>query len=133
LDPVAPLDSYSVNAGIGHTFTSNDLTTTANGDLLYGAEIDSGDATAGSGWTVRSTFNSNAVADMIATTPGSYAFTGSSSRAFVAWIAAFKIAAPATATGNTPNLQLANISENVDLSSLSQILSQLVQLLGQLK
>ena len=133
LNPTAPLDAYSVNTGISSSFTSNNLTTTANGDLLYGAEVDTGNATAGSGWIARSTVDGNIVADKMTSAPGSYAFTGSSDYAFIAWIAAFKVAAPATAMGNGSNPQLADVSQSIELSSLSQILSQLVQLLGQLK
>jgi PKD repeat protein len=98
LDPVNPLDGFSVNLSSGATFTSNNVVTTATNDLLFGTEVDAGAATAATGWTVRSTFDSNVTADKNAPTAGSYAFTGNSSGAGIAWIAAFKH----TTGGNTP-------------------------------
>ena len=53
LDPVSPLDAFSVNVANGKTFTSNNLTTTAANELLYGIEIDSAGAAAATGWTTR--------------------------------------------------------------------------------
>ena len=97
LDPVNPLDSFSVNASTGSSFTSNNATTTASNDLLFGIEIDSGLGAAASGWTTRSTLDGDVAADKNAPTAGSYAFTGSSSGAGVAWVAAFK-----QASGNVP-------------------------------
>jgi hypothetical protein len=91
LDLTAPLDAFSVRVSTGTTFSSGTVTTTANHDLLYGIEIDSQGATAASGWTTRSTMNSNVAADQDAPSPGTYAFTGRSGGAFIAWIAAFKL------------------------------------------
>ncbi len=84
------LDSYSVNAGSGATFTSNIVTTTAANDLLFGLEIDTSEGAASSGWTTRLTLDGNVDADENAASTGSYAFTGTSGGASLAWIAAFK-------------------------------------------
>jgi chitodextrinase len=90
LDPISPLDSFSVNVGNGTTFTSGSITTTATHELLYGIEIDSHRATAAADWTTRSTLDSNVAADRDAPGPGTYAYTGQSTGAFIAWIVAFK-------------------------------------------
>jgi DnaJ-class molecular chaperone len=98
LSTTAPLDAYSVNAASASSFTSNSITTTASNDLLYGLEIDSNVGTASSGWTTRSSLDGNVDADENAPTAGSYAFTGSSSGSFIAWIAGFKVAGGTTTT-----------------------------------
>ena len=90
LDPIAPVDTFSVNVGTGTSFTSGLIQTSVSHDLLYGIEVDSNTAAAGSGWTTRSTFDGNVVADADAFSPGSYAFTGSTEGAFIAWTVAFK-------------------------------------------
>ncbi|OAI45958.1 hypothetical protein AYO44_12210 [Planctomycetaceae bacterium SCGC AG-212-F19] len=99
LDPTNPLDAFSVNTATGSSFTSNNLTTTAANDLLYGVEIDSASASAAAGWTTRSTLDGNVAADKSAPTVGAYAYTGTSSGAFIAWEAAFK---PASGPANQP-------------------------------
>jgi chitodextrinase len=85
-----PIDSFAINMGTGSSFTSNSLTTTSANDLLYGIEIDSAGATAVTGWTTRSTLNGNVAADKNAAAIGSYAFTGRSAGAFLAWLVAFR-------------------------------------------
>jgi hypothetical protein len=90
INTASPLDGFSVNVGTGSSFTSNSVTTTAANDLLYGIEIDVATASAAAGWTARSTYDSNIDADRTASTAGNYAFTGSSSGSYIAWIAAFK-------------------------------------------
>jgi hypothetical protein len=92
LDPIAPLDGYSVLVAGGQDFTSGLITTSGEHELLYGIEIDSSSASAASPWTTRSTLNGNVAADADAATPGPYAFTGRSSGAYIAWIAAFRTA-----------------------------------------
>jgi hypothetical protein len=99
LDPNNPLDAFSVNVGTGTSFTSNNLTTTAANDLLYGMDVDSGTGHAAAGWTARSTLDSNVAADENAASVGTYAFTGSSSGAFISWIAAFRPANPEMLAG----------------------------------
>ena len=98
LDPVAPLDAFSVQTTSGTTFSSGAITTTAPHDVLYGIEIDASAGTPAAGWTTRSRLSTTVAADADAATAGSYSFSGSSGGAFIAWIAAFK---PATAPPNT--------------------------------
>jgi chitodextrinase len=85
-----PLDTFSVNSASGGTFSSGNVVTASDNELLYGAEIDSAFASAAAGWSMRSNMNGNVIADKNASTVGSYAYTGSSSGSFVAWIVAFK-------------------------------------------
>jgi chitodextrinase len=93
LDPIAPLDGYSVLVGGGPSFTSDVINTSAPHALIYGFEIDSSAGTADSHWTTRSTLNGNVAADANAATPGTYAFTGRSGGGrYIAWIAAFRSA-----------------------------------------
>jgi hypothetical protein len=90
LSLTAPLDAYSVNVGSSSTFTSGTLTTTSTNELLYGLEIDSNAGAASAGWTTRATLDSNVAADKNLPVAGTTAFTGTSSGAFIAWVAAFK-------------------------------------------
>jgi hypothetical protein len=90
LSASTPLDSYSVNVGSRTKFTSNNVTTTAANDLLFGLEIDESAGAASSGWTTRSALDGNVDADENAASTGSYAFTGTSGGASLVWIAAFK-------------------------------------------
>jgi hypothetical protein len=106
INPSSPLDGFSVNVSTGSSFTSNSVTTIAANDLLYGIEIDVATASAAAGWTARSSYDSNIDADRSASMAGSYAFTGTSSGSYIAWIAAFKdgsaaVTAPAIATQPT--------------------------------
>jgi len=90
LDPISPLDSFSVNVGIGTAFAGGAITTSASHDLLYGIEIDSHIASAVDGWNIRSRLNGNVAADGDASIVGNYVFSGSSSGAFIVWTVAFK-------------------------------------------
>ena len=121
LNATNTLDGFSVNVGTGSTFTSNNATTTAAGDLLYGIEIDSATASAAAGWTVRSSFDSNVAADKTATNVGSYAFTGNSSGGSIAWIAAFKLDPPAS-----PNVTMgeSNVLPTDDSGNANLLLAQ---------
>ena len=98
LDQVSPLDTFSVKLGSGTSFTSNPVTTASGNELLYGMEVDSGSATADSGWTVRSNFHNNVAADQNAATAVSYTFSGTSSGSQTIWLAAFRPAGGATST-----------------------------------
>jgi chitodextrinase len=110
LDTVNPLDGFSVNFSSGSSFTSNNVTTTASNDLLFGSEIDSGKGTAASGWSVRSTLDGDVAADRNASLAGSYTFTGTSSGAAVTWIAAFKQAGGSSITPPAITAQPANVT-----------------------
>ena len=90
LDPIAPLDAFSVNEAVGTTFTGGAITTATSHELLYGIEIDSLIASAANGWSTRSALNGNVAADGDASSPASYAFTGKSTGAYIAWTVAFK-------------------------------------------
>jgi hypothetical protein len=90
LSTTNPLDAYSVNVGSSTSFTSGNLTTTGTNELLYGFEVDYNAGAPSPGWTTRSTLDSNVAADENKPTPGNAAFTGNSSGASLAWIAAFK-------------------------------------------
>jgi chitodextrinase len=93
LDPIAPLESYSVLVAGGYDFTSGVIGTSGPHALIYGIEIDSSVGTAGAGWTTRSTLNGNVAADADAAVPGTYAFTGRSGGGnYISWIAAFRSA-----------------------------------------
>lgn len=118
LSTTTPLDAFAVNTGTGTSFTSNALKTTAAGDFLYGAEVDSGNGFASSGWTVRSGLDGNAVADMNASAPGTYIFNGSSSGAFVSWAAAFRPNGTSASTSTTAASSSAVLSNVIALKSI---------------
>jgi hypothetical protein len=127
LDPLAPLDAFSVAVGIGTEFTGGAVTIAASHDLLYGIEIDSSIASAAPGWSTRSTLNGNIAADGDASAPGSYAFAGSSAGAFIAWTVAFKQGGgtppPETAPSTAPVISSFTASPSSITTGLSATLS----------
>ncbi len=92
--PTIPLDGtpvYSSNSGTNgagsQPFTSNTISISRNLDMLYGFEADSACGTAGAGWTSRSTFDCNVVADKYLAPQGSNAFTGTAGgTTYMSWI-----------------------------------------------
>jgi hypothetical protein len=125
LDPNNPLDAFSVNVGTGTSFTSNNLTTTVANDLLYGMDVDSGTGHAAAGWTTRSTLDNNVAADENGASVGAYAFTGSSSGAFISWIAAFKPANPEMLAG-TP--LTSSHAHTLTRKQLDRVVAEAIQL-----
>ena len=119
LDTVNPFDGYSSNTSSGSSFTSNNVTTTAANDLLYGMDSDAGNGSAAAGWTTRSSLNGNVVADKNAPTAGANAFTGSTSsgNGYTAWIAAFKVAGGGGGGDTTPPSIPTNLSASAISSS----------------
>jgi RHS repeat-associated protein len=113
LDTTSPLDGFSVNAASSTSFTSGNVTTNFANDLLYGAEIDSGGASAGTGWTTRSTLDGNVVADKNGAAAGNYAYAGTSSGQYVAWIAAFKPSGTPSITSLSPTTGVVGTSVTI--------------------
>jgi len=110
----APLDATAKHQAAGtktaNGVTSSPATTTANGDLIFGAVMDDsgnfGSITAGTGFTRRAVLNNmdTATEDRVQTTAGSLAATFTFSRAdyYLAQMVAFRAAS--SGTGGSPSL-----------------------------
>lgn len=86
-----PLDVTSTTAANTTPITSGAVTTTQGNELIYGVSIGaSSTISGGSGFTVRSTAQSNIVEDEIGTTAGSYSATFTGSNYWIASVATFK-------------------------------------------
>lgn len=86
-----PLDATSTTASNTTPVTSGAVTTTQDNELIYGVSIGATDEIdGGSGFTVRSTAQSNTVEDMIGTTAGSYSATFTGGHYWIATVATFK-------------------------------------------
>ncbi len=95
-DTVAPLDGSSSGVGSSANATTPAVTTTASNELIFGATV-LGNATAGSGFTGRSSLAANSTEDKNVTSQGSYSavFTNTA-QDWIAQEATFKTAGIAT-------------------------------------
>jgi hypothetical protein len=130
-NPTNPIDSEAGASGTAGAVSSGAATTTVTGDIIYGFCVADWACTAGSGFTARSTLNSNLVEDMTAGSPGQYAATGTASNGWSMLMVALKPnqAAPDGAPENasaavslsTTSLTFGNLP--VDLTSTAQTIS----------
>ncbi|HXY20406.1 MAG TPA: Ig-like domain-containing protein, partial [Gemmatimonadales bacterium] len=93
-DTANPLDVTAEGKGSSGSVTSGAAVTTTANDLVFGFCIGDNSCTAGSGFTARSTYNSNLAEDRVAATAGSNAATGSASGGWAMIMAAFKPQSP---------------------------------------
>ncbi|MBZ5625338.1 MAG: hypothetical protein LAQ69_42555 [Acidobacteriia bacterium] len=90
VDQAAPLDAQAGASGNAGAVSSGNATTTVAGDLIYGYCLGDSACTVGSGFTARSTLNSNLIEDMPAGNPGAYAATGSANSGWTMQMVALK-------------------------------------------
>jgi len=76
LDPTNPIDAQAGASGNAGAVSSGSVTTTVAGDVIYGYCLADWKCTVGSGFTARSTLDSNLLEDKTAANPGAYAATG---------------------------------------------------------
>jgi hypothetical protein len=100
VNPTSPIDAEAGASGSAGTVSSGNATTIVAGDMIYGYCVADGACTVGSGFTARSTLNSNLVEDMQASSAGSYAATGSANSG---WTMQMVALAPASASGSDPD------------------------------
>ena len=90
VDQTNPIDAQAGASGNAGAVSSGNATTTVAGDVIYGYCVGDWTCTVGSGFTARSTFNSNLIEDKIAGNPGSYAATGSATNGWTMQLVALK-------------------------------------------
>ena len=90
VDTVNPIDGQAGASGSSTSVSSGNATTTVANDVIYSFCLADSACTVGSGFTARSTFNNNLIEDKTATTPGSYAATGSATRGWSMQLVALK-------------------------------------------
>jgi PKD repeat protein len=97
IDPNNPIDGQAGASGNAGAASSGNMTTTVAGDVIFGYCVGDWACTAGSGFTARSTMNSNLIEDMLAGAPGTYAATGSANMGWSMQAVALK---PASGVGS---------------------------------
>jgi len=90
VNQVTPIDAQADASGAAGGVSSGNATTTVAGDVIYGYCFADNTCNAGSGFTSRSTFDSNLIEDMIAGNPGSYAATGTANEGWTMQMVALK-------------------------------------------
>ena len=90
VDQTNPIDAQAGASGNAGAVSSGNATTTVAGDVIYGYCVGDWTCTVGSGFTARSTFNSNLIEDKIAGNPGSYAAIGSATNGWTMQLVALK-------------------------------------------
>src|SRR6266446_1519389 len=103
---VSPFDGSAQASGSSSSVSSGTITTTAAGDLLFGFCISDSSCSRGSGFTARSTYESNLGEDKIVSAPGPNAATATATAPWTIIAAAFIAAsidttAPSVPTGLT--------------------------------
>jgi hypothetical protein len=99
VNPTNPIDAEAGASGNAGAVSSGNATTTAGGDIIYGFCMGDGVCAVGSGFTARSTLESNLIEDMPAGSAGSYAATGTASNGWTMQMVALK---PASASASDP-------------------------------
>jgi hypothetical protein len=89
-DPVSSIDAQAGAAGSSSAVSSGNVVTTAAGDKIVGYCVGDNACNAGAGFTARNTLNHNLLEDMTATTPGTYAATGSANSGWTMQMVAIK-------------------------------------------
>ena len=112
VDTVNPIDGQAGASGSSTSVSSGNATTTVTGDVIYGYCVGDSACTVGSGFTARSTFNNNLVEDKTASSPGSYAATGSATRGWSMQL----VALTPTSSDNVPP----SIPSNLSATAVSQ-------------
>ncbi|HTX34306.1 MAG TPA: putative Ig domain-containing protein, partial [Bryobacteraceae bacterium] len=95
VNQAAPVDVQAGKSGSAKSVSSGNATTTAAGDMIYGYCVGDNACTVGSGFTARSTMNSNLIEDMTAGSAGSYAATGTANSGWTMQMVALRPASAA--------------------------------------
>ena len=90
VDTTTPLDVSAQATGSTSSVTSGSVVTTSANDLLMAYCVGDNSCSAGSGFTARSTYHSNLLADRTVTTAGSYAATATANSGWAIIMAAFR-------------------------------------------
>jgi hypothetical protein len=90
INATSPIDAQAGASGKASAVSSGDATTTAAGDIIYGFCVADSACTTGSGFTARSTLDSNLVENKIAGSPGKYAATGTANNGWSMLMLALK-------------------------------------------
>jgi hypothetical protein len=121
-----PIDAQAGASGSTAAVSSGNATTTVAGDIIYGYCLSEWTCTAGSGFTARSTLDSNVIEDKVAGSVGSYAATGtdtSTRQANSGWTMQMLALKPASASAPGVSLSSSSLSfgsESVGASSTAQ-------------
>ena len=118
-----PIDAQAGASGNAGPVSSGNATTTVAGDVIYGYCVGDGTCTAGSGFTARSTFDSNLIEDKTAGNPGTYAATGSANPGWTMQMVALKPALSGTGTAAVASLSPSSLtfaSQAVGATSAAQ-------------
>ena len=94
-----PIDAEAGASGSAGAVSSGDVTTTVAGDIIYGYCLGDNACTVGSGFTARSTLDSNLIEDETAGAAGSYAATATANSGWTMQMVALK---PASASSSDP-------------------------------
>jgi hypothetical protein len=90
VDQTNPIDAQAGASGSAGSVSSGNALTTVAGDVIYGYCDSDGACAVGSGFTARSTFNSNLIEDKLAGNAGIYAATGSATNGWTMQMVALK-------------------------------------------
>ena len=101
VNQTTPIDVQAGASGSSGSVSSGTATTTTAGDLIYGYCAADSTCTLGSGFTARSTLNSNLLEDMTAGSAGSYAATGTANGGWTMHMVALK---PSSSGGSAPTI-----------------------------
>jgi len=115
ISKLSPLDGSAQVSGSSSTVASGAITATGSGDLLFGFCVSDAACSNGSGFTARSTLNSNLGEEKVLTASGSYSATATATAGWTMQAATFT----ATATDTTPPSVPSGLTASA--ASLSQI------------
>ena len=90
INPTSPIDAEAGASGTAGAVSSGAAKTTVAGDMIYSFCVADWACTAGSGFTTRSTLDSNLIEDMVAGNPGQYAATGTANKGWSMLMVALK-------------------------------------------
>jgi uncharacterized protein (TIGR03437 family) len=85
-----PIDAQAGASGSAGPVSSGNVTTSFSGDVIYGYCAADATCTAGSGFTTRSTFNSNLIEDKAAGSAGTYTATGTANSGWTMQLVALR-------------------------------------------
>ena len=108
INTTTPIDAEVGASGKAGTVSSGNATTTIAGDIIYGFCVADDTCSLGSGFSARSTFESNLAEDKLTASTGSYAATGSANEGWTMQMVALKSASGAT--GSAPGVSLSSTS-----------------------
>ena len=120
-DPTSPLDGSAQHTGSAGSASSGNITTTASADLIAAYCVGDNSCSVGSGFTARSTYNSNLVEDKTVAAAGTYAATASASGGWAMVAVALKPApVPVASVTVAPNPASVVVGGTVPLTATTK-------------